>query len=194
VPPSTPQDIPLWGGRLCLDLANTAVWDEGDELIVGGDEALRDAGELGVWGRRLGLVTAGAVPTAGDLAAVLGLRSAVHAVFAALTRQRDVAPAALAALTAAHAGATARATLQLEQGVGRWRWREDDARTIGDAVAVDAVELLIDAALLARVRRCPGPGCGWLFLDTSGRRRWCSMQVCGSRVKMRRLAERQHAR
>ena len=36
----------------------------------------------------------------------------------------------------------------------------------------------------------PGRRCGWLFLDTSGRRRWCSMTTCGSRVKMRRLYER----
>ena len=38
-----------------------------------------------------------------------------------------------------------------------------------------------------------GPSCGWLFLDTSGRRRWCSMTTCGSRVKMRRLYERRRA-
>ncbi|MYV62710.1 hypothetical protein GTW37_28835, partial [Streptomyces sp. SID4931] len=25
----------------------------------------------------------------------------------------------------------------------------------------------------------PGKGCGWLFLDTAGRRRWCSLGVCG---------------
>ncbi|MGH3132366.1 MAG: CGNR zinc finger domain-containing protein [Gaiellaceae bacterium] len=40
-----------------------------------------------------------------------------------------------------------------------------------------------------RVKECPGAGdCGWLFYDTSrnGTRRWCSMEGCGSRVKMRR--------
>jgi len=39
-----------------------------------------------------------------------------------------------------------------------------------------------------RVRQCPGANdCGWLFYDTSrnGSRRWCSMEGCGSRVKMR---------
>jgi predicted RNA-binding Zn ribbon-like protein len=43
---------------------------------------------------------------------------------------------------------------------------------------------------LARVRRCPGRDCGWLFLDASGRRRWCSMTTCGSREKMRRMYAR----
>ncbi|MFH9585335.1 CGNR zinc finger domain-containing protein [Streptomyces luteogriseus] len=30
------------------------------------------------------------------------------------------------------------------------------------------------------VRRCPGQDCGWLFLDESGRRRWCSLVTCGA--------------
>ena len=34
-----------------------------------------------------------------------------------------------------------------------------------------------------RIKECPR--CGWLFLDTSknGKRRWCDMNVCGSREK-----------
>jgi predicted RNA-binding Zn ribbon-like protein len=60
-------------------------------------------------------------------------------------------------------------------------------------VAADAVALLADAQLLARVHRCPGRNCGWLFLDTSGRRRWCSMATCGSRAKMRAMYARRRA-
>jgi predicted RNA-binding Zn ribbon-like protein len=42
------------------------------------------------------------------------------------------------------------------------------------------------------VRECAGEGCGWLFLDTSRnrRRRWCTMQGCGNRAKVRRFYER----
>jgi len=54
----------------------------------------------------------------------------------------------------------------------------------------DAIALLQDLSRLNRVSRCPGRGCGWLFLNTSGRRRWCSMSTCGSRDKMRRLHQR----
>ncbi|RAV99983.1 CGNR zinc finger domain-containing protein [Pseudochryseolinea flava] len=34
-----------------------------------------------------------------------------------------------------------------------------------------------------RIKECPR--CGWIFLDTSknGKRRWCNMNVCGSREK-----------
>ena len=37
---------------------------------------------------------------------------------------------------------------------------------------------------LARVHECAGVDCGWLSLDTSkaGRRRWCSMEICGNRA------------
>lgn len=50
-----------------------------------------------------------------------------------------------------------------------------------------ATELATSPAL-ERVRSCPGEDCGWLFLDTSkaGRRRWCSMAICGNRLKTKR--------
>lgn len=57
------------------------------------------------------------------------------------------------------------------------------------AVAWSAAELLTssDAAL---VRACPGHACGWLFLDRTGRRRWCTMATCGNRAKVKRFAAR----
>ena len=52
-------------------------------------------------------------------------------------------------------------------------------------VARDAVELLT-GPLRDRIRECEGHGCTVLFVDASrgGRRRWCSMDVCGARSKM----------
>ena len=51
-------------------------------------------------------------------------------------------------------------------------------------IAADAAELL-GTGLRDRLRVCPGPGCRGRFLDDSpaGRRRWCSMAVCGNRSK-----------
>jgi len=39
----------------------------------------------------------------------------------------------------------------------------------------------------SRLKACPGPHCGWAFYDHSrnGGGRWCSMSICGSRVKAR---------
>jgi predicted RNA-binding Zn ribbon-like protein len=44
-----------------------------------------------------------------------------------------------------------------------------------------------------RLKCCPGQRCGWAFYDrsASSRSRWCSMQVCGARAKMRAYRGRQ---
>jgi predicted RNA-binding Zn ribbon-like protein len=77
--------------------------------------------------------------------------------------------------------------------------RDDDfVRRIDPAVGLDAPllaalwsasELLVSGDR-QHVRTCPGHHCGWLFLDRSGRRRWCLMATCGNRAKARRHAQR----
>ncbi len=57
------------------------------------------------------------------------------------------------------------------------------------AAAWSAGQLLVSPER-ALVRACPGTGCGWLFLDPRGRRRWCVMSTCGNRAKARRFAKR----
>lgn len=49
-----------------------------------------------------------------------------------------------------------------------------------------AENLLLSHEQWPRIRTCPA--CGWLFLDTSkgGKRKWCEMQLCGSRDKATR--------
>jgi predicted RNA-binding Zn ribbon-like protein len=68
------------------------------------------------------------------------------------------------------------------------RWRNPDAVT-----AVLAMLSIEGFFTLPRERLRSCPRCGWLFLDTSrgGKRRWCSMQVCGNREKVSR--HREHA-
>jgi predicted RNA-binding Zn ribbon-like protein len=56
-------------------------------------------------------------------------------------------------------------------------------------LAREAGELLATSDL-GHVKACMGSDCGWLFLDPIGRRRWCTMEVCGNRAKARRHAQR----
>jgi predicted RNA-binding Zn ribbon-like protein len=44
------------------------------------------------------------------------------------------------------------------------------------------------------IRPCTDDQCGFVFLDPSGRRRWCEMSVCGNRAKARRYAQRHRTR
>jgi predicted RNA-binding Zn ribbon-like protein len=53
-----------------------------------------------------------------------------------------------------------------------------------------ALHSLVETYPSRAIRPCADERCGWLFLDPSGRRRWCEMSVCGNRAKVRRHAQR----
>lgn len=185
----TPETIKLHGGRLCLDFANSVDWTA-DHVPIGVEEGIADAGELRRWGRRLGIDSGR--PDAAEVERVHALREALHLAFAAIAHAEAPPERALERIAADHAEASAAASL-LAGEAGAWRldWPASEARRVRFAAVVDAVALLADPERLARVRQCPGRDCGWLFLDVSGRRHWCSMATCGSRAKMRRLYARQ---
>jgi len=65
------------------------------------------------------------------------------------------------------------------------------SRVIGGIAA--AIAEAATAGTWARLKCCPGRRCGWAFYDrsASSRSRWCSMQVCGARAKMRAYRDRQ---
>lgn len=76
--------------------------------------------------------------------------------------------------------------------LGRRAPADSPRRALG-MLALDAAELLGRPEERERLRLCEG--CGQPFHDRSpaGRRRWCSMQVCGNRAKARRHRERSTA-
>jgi predicted RNA-binding Zn ribbon-like protein len=182
----------LVGGVLCLDFANSVDWASDGGERPRHTEVLGEPADLFRWGQRLGLVDPQVhlSVTGRELGAARLLRAAIHRVFAAVAARRDPASGDLALLAQTYAAAVTDGRLCAHDGWA-FDWDDDDPRRIRFAVAVSAIELLRSSADVSRVRMCPGNNCGWLFLDTSGRRRWCSMEVCGSRAKMRRLYERQ---
>jgi predicted RNA-binding Zn ribbon-like protein len=187
----TPETIKLQGGSLALDFANSVDWTE-DEAEVPATDALLEPDSLDRWGARLGV--AGRPGDPDELELARGLRAALHHIFSALAREQEPDPFALSRLRFAYAQAVAAGSLTTrEDGSFGLDWRDDEPRRVRFAVAADAVALLADPARISRLHRCPGRDCGWVFLDTSGRRRWCSMSTCGSREKMRRMYERKRA-
>src|SRR5258708_37945675 len=62
------------------------------------------------------------------------------------------------------------------------------------AIARSAAELIANGAQ-SGVRQCSNPNCQLLFCDDSrtGRRRWCSMALCGNRSKVAAFAKRHGA-
>jgi predicted RNA-binding Zn ribbon-like protein len=90
----------------------------------------------------------------------------------------------------ARAGVSA-AVLRPERPPGeRWRVPESAGLELPLLELGRAAGDFLAAADVSTVRACPGHDCGWLFLDPRGRRRWCTMAVCGNRAKARRHAAR----
>jgi predicted RNA-binding Zn ribbon-like protein len=74
-----------------------------------------------------------------------------------------------------------------------WAWERDADRL--DSVLWPIVRRaaeLIASDEAGRLRVCPGPSCGWAYVDRSrnGLRRWCEMSTCGTDEKTRRRRAR----
>jgi predicted RNA-binding Zn ribbon-like protein len=193
MPDPTPDTIELWGGTLCLDLANSSDWDDdGQPVDPERNDVLRSPSLLDAWTRRLGLHDGPAFDV-DELDRIRDLRASLHRLFSAVAGAREPEPADLLVVHESFAEATGTGELSPGAAAWSWTWPADEPRRARFAIAVDAVALLADPERLPRVTRCPGHECGWLFLDRSGRRRWCSMATCGSREKMRRLYARRRA-
>ena len=189
----TPETVPLWGETLCLDYANSVDWSPEDEHVDPEQtDVLRTEDMLVRWGRRLNLLSDDAEPaSAAELGRARALRDAVYRLFSSISRGQEAARQELDVLMSNYVEAVKHASLLAGEDFYKLDWPARDPRRIRNAVATDTIALLQDPSRLQRVSRCPGRGCGWLFLNTSGRRRWCSMSTCGSREKMRRFHRRQ---
>ncbi|MFJ8070023.1 CGNR zinc finger domain-containing protein [Peribacillus sp. NPDC096447] len=56
-------------------------------------------------------------------------------------------------------------------------------------IAFDTLTL-IEENKLPSLKRCSNDDCVLLFIDESGRRKWCSMKICGNRKKVARFQHR----
>ena len=76
-------------------------------------------------------------------------------------------------------------------GLAGWEpARDGDPLLLPYQAVVRAVTALLTSEAAWSVRACPMEDCGWVFADLTGRRRWCSMSLCGNRAKARRHAAR----
>ncbi|WP_049569610.1 CGNR zinc finger domain-containing protein [Streptomyces sp. SBT349] len=150
--------------------------------LEGGGDSLADPDGLAAFAERAGTALTGA-----DLPEVLRLREALREACVAHT---GPAPRPDRAAELNEAFAAAPLTLEIDP-------------LTGAATLVPAAGLRGAAALAARVaavvaeaeargtwqrlKACEADSCRWAYYDHSpaGRRRWCSMQVCGARAKMR---------
>ncbi|MFF8846026.1 BTAD domain-containing putative transcriptional regulator [Streptomyces sp. NPDC015127] len=177
-------------GHPALEFCNTYAGWGGPPLP--GSEWLRDYTSLAVWAGHhdladewvvKGLLRRAAEDPAGAEAALGEAREFRARLYACLTDSDDVR-AFKAVASVVEEAAAASVLVRGEDRLGRWRVSPSAGLRLPLlAAAHGAGELLCDPARFV-VRACPAAGCGWLFLDESGRRRWCSLQTCGSGTSM----------
>jgi predicted RNA-binding Zn ribbon-like protein len=170
----TAADLELAGGNLALDLANTR------DGHAPARDYLESPADLVAWARHAAALEIDA--DAAVLDRVLALRETVDAIFRAIATGNQPRPQDLRRLKVPPG--------RLVAAGGRFdlTWDGD----IVGPVAAAAVDLL-RSDQLDRLQVCEA--CPWLFLDLSRNRsrRWCSMNVCGGTLKMRRYRARKRA-
>jgi predicted RNA-binding Zn ribbon-like protein len=199
-------------GDRSIDLVNTIDWTARGPL----DERLTDYDRLTRWAEGAGLLSARQGARLRRRAAehprtaervyrdAVALRWQLRQLFAAIAHGRPVSELpALAELNTALSSAIGQLELAPrtngdgDAGVLRWSWRDAGERL--DSVlwpVLRAAGELLASEESARIRECGGEDCGWLYVDRSrnGLRRWCQMEVCGTKEKSRQRALRRAER
>jgi predicted RNA-binding Zn ribbon-like protein len=187
-------------GHLALDLVNTVTARNAEPI-----DWLTGYPQLVDWASVTGEFDPDALPVlrqrradAPDAAAATlrdtrRLREAVYDVTTAIIRNEVVPQEGLRRVELAWKAAAGDAVLALVSGNARLHVTVgvSGLAYLNHELALRSFELL-QALPLARTRICPGPHCGWLFIDRSrgGQRRWCDMATCGNAAKTARHYQR----
>jgi predicted RNA-binding Zn ribbon-like protein len=198
--PKKMMDIRLDGGSLCLDFANTVH----DRSTPQPEDYLRSFDDLLDWLALtkslpqvvVGHMRRGAVATprhAGQVfKAAIAFRELLYRVFSSIAGGDEIRAKDLLALNMYIGETMGNIQLQREGKtiVTTWDYRKGGLEKTLWPLTKSAMDLLLEGNL-DRIKQCPR--CFWLFNDTSknGRRRWCSMETCGSIDKSLRYYYRQ---
>jgi predicted RNA-binding Zn ribbon-like protein len=192
----TKMNFEFIGGNLALDFANTVH----SFLLRDPQDDLKTPADLIDWGVQAGLIKEHECSRLlrktdiADLRRARELRKIVYYLFARVAQTGRPEHVTLIRFDRLLRDAMARASIQ-KSGQRYELGCSPDTSPLDRlhfAVIRAALEL-VTSGKLGRVRQCQGDTCSWLFLDTSrnGMRRWCDMQACGNRAKVRRFRQHQ---
>ena len=207
---SLAPDLPFKyvGGDPAVDLVNTVDWTRRGPI----EDRLTDYDRLTRWAEGAALLTPRLgsqlrdrarehpVEAAAAHGAAIELRWVLRELFAATAHGEPLPGGMIEELDRTVSATLGQLRLVRSRpgspGALQWGWRgaTDRLDSIVWPAARAAAELLVSDEAL-RIRECGGQDCGWLYVDRSrnGLRRWCQMEVCGTREKSRRRAERREA-
>jgi predicted RNA-binding Zn ribbon-like protein len=186
-----PKGGSFWfdAGAVCLDFAHTG--GEGRYTVF---ETLHQPADLGEWLAQppLSAVTTSPV-TPHDLTAAKTLRQAIWDVAHARAAGHPLPTAPVVTINQAAAAAPLVPELAADGVTAGWAEPVQATQALS-TLAREMVELL-SGPLAGRIRECAGDNCPLVFVDSSrpGARRWCAMERCGNRHKLRALRARRAA-
>jgi predicted RNA-binding Zn ribbon-like protein len=197
----TLETLELVGGVLCLDFVNTInsrLNPEHDYLVQYSD--------LVGWAKKVGILSPAQtsqlekrarqnVKEAGSaLQKAQTLRDLLYRLFSTSANNSDPKKEDMASFVKYYGESISQGQFFKTEDHYTTTWKLDETfDTLLWPITHSAGELLLSDQL-GQVKECPG--CGWLFLDTSKNqsRRWCSMNTCGARDKMRRYHKKRRAK
>ena len=183
-----PKGGSFWfdAGAVCLDFAHTG--GEGQYAVF---ESLNKPADLGEWLAQPPLAAVVTVPvTARELADAKALRQAIWEAAHARAAGRPVPVEAVATINLAAAVVPLVPELASDGTAAGWAPPVRATQALS-MLAGEMIELL-SGPLAERIRECASDNCPLVFVDKSrpGARRWCAMERCGNRHKLRALRAR----
>lgn len=192
--------LPLVGGALALDFCNTTTGratGQFAEHLFDYEDLLRWSAHAAILSRAQAarLAETPAREAAASFERAMATRALLNGIFDRLATGRPAEKDALAELARRYVESWRDAALVPGRDGFHWHF-ETTARpeALLEPIIQSAVAVLTGGDL-ARLRQCPGIGCGWVFLDETknANRVWCEMAVCGTRAKLRKRAETRRA-
>jgi predicted RNA-binding Zn ribbon-like protein len=192
----TLETLEIVGEALCLDFVNTI-----NSRLYPEHDYLTQYSDLVGWANKVGLLSPAQVSqlqkrtnageTESAFEAARTLRELLYGIFSNVARGSEPARKNMETFMPLYGKAISHAQFLRREGHYTTTWKLDETlEAVLWPIVHSAGELLLSKEL-SQVKECPG--CGWLFLDTSKNqsRRWCSMNTCGVRDKMRRYLKKQ---
>jgi predicted RNA-binding Zn ribbon-like protein len=183
-----PKGGSFWfdAGAVCLDFAHSG--GEGQYAVF---ETLHTPADLAEWLAQPALAATLTVPaTVRDLTAAKALRQAIWDAAHAQAERRALPAAAVATINRAATAPPLVPELAADGRTARWVPPVRTTQALS-TLAREMIELL-SGPLAGRIRECASDNCPLVFVDSSrpGARRWCAMERCGNRHKLRALRAR----
>ena len=176
-------------GELELVRRFVNTWD-----VEEGTDELDGPQSLLGWFSGMGLIDDEAIADQEDLKRTLALREGIRSLLLANSSGEGIEPAELRELNRVAESVCLGVRFDEDGGATLWPQSSGVSAALGRILA--AVVRATDEGIWGRLKVCTNDACQWAFYDCSRNRsgKWCTMEVCGNRMKARAFRQRRASR